>query len=387
MNQNELKPIKVELVSTEDNVIYLNGTFYNDTTFGQNPRWLPAYVVQERATSFLKDAKYYDLVPLRFNITNATPSFRVYDFPLWDASATPMSVGVSYNGKYYDEPVVIPEVSDPVGNTLRATKSVYQYLKIINDAWADAQAAMITDGGPTGSFGSPCMAFDNKSGLYSIYIPEWYGEGGGITGASPTGSGWVGVNMSHHLYQRFQSLPVQINVPLQNQDHDVNIDHFWWTNNKVSADNISVSGVTGGGTGDYFFAIEQDGAWANSVEDYYKLEMVTTTLPIRQEFTDGTELSKLGSGGNNKSFPIVTDFLIGKSGDNNGLLHNNAAEPYVYIDTPPYRRISMYGNGELFKWDLQWFVRDRYGQQYPMYIGPGGVIDVKLAFIRKQTVG
>jgi hypothetical protein len=374
--QPELKPQKVEIYSTDPSHIYIDITAYNDSTLDEQPVYVPAYVYQQRSSAFLKNPEEWDCAVIRLNVVGG-PNFRTYDDTLWNSERTPMFVSLSYNGIYYDQAVVIPPVLDVVQTPLRASRSIYDYLRLVNQAFLASQNDVITAGGPTG-FGQVCLTYNESNEKFSLNIPSWFGEGGGSTGPSPTGMG-VGVHMSHHLYQRFQSFDVFINSPLENQQHDVAFARFLNGNNWIPATDLKFSGLSGGTASDYYIQNIQDAAWPASVTDYFKLILTTTTLPLAPEFLDRTSMTSNSNNANDSQL-IMTDLSIGKSLQ----LQGNQAEPFIY--TPEYpRRISMKGSGDLSQFDIKIQVVDRLGQIFPFYIPPAGYMDLKIAFIKKQT--
>lgn len=370
-----LKPQKVDISLPDPDHIYIDGTFYNDSGTNGNPTYLPATLSQIRSSAFLHDPKEWNIAIARFNLADSGPNFRVYADNSWDSVNTPEWVAVSYNNTYFDAPVVIPFVSGVIQENIRAAKSIYDYLDIINAAFLVAQTNLLASpgyAGPTGD-GQVVMTYDEPSEFYHLNIPDWYGEGGGV-GPSPPGQD-IGVHMSHQLYQRFQSFSVAINSPLLYNNHDVTFIRKWRGNNAIAGSSIYLGSAS---VPTRYMVLSQDGSWPSSVSDFYKLVITTNTLPVTPEFTDRSSMTSIG-GNNNSTTQILTDFVIGRG----ARMTNNQAEPYVYYPEL-YRLVSLYGSGPLNKWDLTFQTMDRFGQLYPFYVAPNGYIDVKLVFIRKR---
>jgi hypothetical protein len=113
------------------------------------------------------------------------------------------------------------------------------------------------------------------------------------------------------------------------------------------------------------------------------LVFTSNTLPIQPSqvstplvFDDNQQLVL---GGNNADIANIITDLVSDTG---------AYRPnLVYQPSSQYRYVTLYGNRPLFNLDLQIFYRLRSGQLIPFRLASGGSVTVKVAFIKKNTLG
>jgi hypothetical protein len=81
---------------------------------------------------------------------------------------------------------------------------------------------------------------------------------------------------------------------------------------------------------------------------------------------------------NNATANIITD-LVSDTGEYKPNL--------VYLPTAQYRYITLFGNTPLVNLDIQIFYKLRDGTLVPFRLTSGGTVTVKLAFIKKGSLG
>lgn len=358
---------------TDPDHVYFNMTYFNDsfTVPTTNEQYILAKVQQTYDRSYLDCPQDWNVCVARFAISSDYIS-RVYQTPTGvTAGNTTFYVGLEYNGVYYDSPVVIPPSLTPDGKTLNVANTVYDFLDVINAAFATSTAALVTAGGPTGATGQQViMEYDPSTGLYQLAVPAFYGTG---TNGN-TGNG-VAVTMSYALYHRFMGFSIIQNVPLLYNNHDVTFVRAWRGNNLATI-TYPVNNSGTGSTGNYMI-LSQDREWASSIMDVTRLLILTNSLPTVVEYRADQLYSQfLGNAGNNV-ISILTDFLIGADTD---LIAKS--ESFQYSPTL-YRLVSLKGTNPLNIIDIQVYVATNDGRIFPLYLSPYDSIDVKIAFIRK----
>jgi hypothetical protein len=358
----------------EPDHIYIDGNLYNNTYLTPTGpvQYVPAEIKQTRDSPIIYNPGQYNLTIARFSISSDDVP-RVFQDARTTATGTYGTkwwVGVSYNGAFYDEPVILPTITDPLQNQVKYAYNIQQFVDVINDAWSDAQTAAQGAGAPTGP-GDILMTYDNVSGLYTINVPSWYGSGTGGT----TGSG-IGVHMSFLLYQKFQSYNVIQNSPLQYNNHDITFVREWVGNNLTTDITLHV-GTGGTGITGTYMQLKQDKAWPSSIMDVHRLYITTSSLPIYSEYISVLDSLQNGGGNGNQTLPILTDFLIGHDED-----LNSRGENYIYTPTL-YRLTSLKGTAPITQWDIKIYIGLADGTIYPLYIPPSGEMSVKLLFLKK----
>jgi hypothetical protein len=349
--------------------VYVDGTLYNNSfsVTGDTNQYIQCSITQQRDSPFLHNSSEYNMAVARFSI----PSdflYRIYQPVNTTTSTTMFLVSLSYNSVYYDTPILIPLVTNAVGESVRFCYNINNFLDLVNAAYATSYAAVTGAGGPTGT-GTIGMTYDPATNLYQMNIPTYFGTG--TTGT--TGNG-IGVHMSFLLYQRFQSFNVVQQYPLAYNGHDITFVREYTGNNYINDGSINWgSGITG-----TYIASKQETAAASSISGFGKLLISSNTLPIYYEYISNiTPQTNTTNNSGANILPILTDFLIG---DNIPL--NNPASPFVYSPTI-YRLISMKGSNPLSIWDIKVYFTDPMGNIYPLYLSPGSTFDVKLLFIKR----
>jgi hypothetical protein len=355
--------------------IYLDVNLYNDSFAGPTgmgkPQYIAAEVNQVRDSPIIYEPYRYNLTIARFSIS-ASDVERVSQPPLITDSTTLWFVGLSYEGVYYTQPIVIPTtMGRAVPVPEKVIFNVNAYLDLINAGFLAAQTAAQTAGAPTGPTGSQViMTFDPATSLYTLNVPETYGTG---TIGMTAGNG-VGVHMSFLLYQKFQSFNVIQNNPLlygAGFNSDVTYVREWTGNNYTT--DIYINGATSG----VYMQLRQDAAWASSISNINRLQITVSQIPITQEYVQTISTTQDQGGPANQIAPILTDFFIGSN-----LELSSVGESYIY--TPPiYRICSLQGTAPLKGFSIKIYIVTTSGVRFPLYLAPGSSMSLKLLFLEK----
>lgn len=365
---------------TDPDHSYINLTFYNDSNLisSSTTQFVPAAAQQTFDRSYLEKPDDWNVTIARFAISSNFLS-RVYQQTLGNNVMTAVTggnttfyVGLEYLGVYYDSPIILRPTLLPNGQTLNVADNIFDFIDIINTAWASSSVALTMAGGPTGQTGQQVlMTYDTTTGLYDVNVPAFMGTG---TFGQTAGNG-VAVTMSYELYHRFLGFSVIENMPIQYNNHDVTFVRQWRGNNLTSI-TYPVNNSGTGSTGNYM-VLRQDREWPSSIMDVTRLLILSNSLPIVNEYRADQLYSSFFGNPANQTISMLTDFLIGEDNDLIG-----KAEGLLYTPTL-YRLVSLKGNQPLKLVDIQVYVATTYGFIFPLFLGPLDSIDIKLAFIRK----
>lgn len=341
--------------------VYVNLNFTNNASPDIT---IPAKFTQSYDRDIITCPSDWNVAIARFSISSDTIA-RVYQpFPTTSINST-LFVSLSFNGLYYDYPIVLPTFTSPGGSQFQAVYNIFDFLRLINSAWSLAQADVISAGGPTGP-GLVFMSYDPPTKLYYVNVPSFYGTGS----VGTTGNG-IGVHMSYQLYHKFQSFSVSYNQPYLNNKHDFTFIREWTGDNYAS-----IRYPNPGVTGDYM-VLKQEEQWASSLMDVTRLIITTANIPVVYEYRSQQNFSQAGAGSSNQVLGIMSDFFIGSDTD-----LANRAEHWNY--TPDQWRLSsLTGNNPLRQFDFQIFVATADGSIFPIYLSSLDSIDIKLVFLKK----
>lgn len=352
--------------------IYYNATKYVNTYL--NPaiaQYEPATYNKTRTAAYLANPSQYNMTITRLSISgDCIP--RVEQPLETTALNTYWWVNVSYNGVYYDQPVLIPVSSYPDGQPGRVIFNIEEFVYLINQAFAAAQAAMISDGGPAQQ-GTVFMSFDSTTGLFTLNIPTSYGQG--LFALAPADG--VGVGMSLGLYGMFGGFDAYVpRGPIITYNNHEVVFRRLYTGTNFYQSEYPTFPPTGLAPGNGYIQSIQESSKPSSVMAAHRLIVTTTQLPVYPEFvSDITSLNNT-QGGNN-AISIVTDFFIGHDG-----VLEHASGTIVYTPST-FRLISMTGSSPIASFDLSFSYQTADGTIRPLYLPPGGELDCKVLFLKK----
>lgn len=107
-------------------------------------------------------------------------------------------------------------------------------------------------------------------------------------------------------------------------------------------------------------------------------QIVSNTLPIMQEYNNSPS-GVFGVGQQStQQTALLTDFIA--NADVAGY-HDNQ----LYNKVDSLRMISMTSSTGISSIDASVYILDQYGRQYPLLLGPGGSVQLKLEFIKKDV--
>lgn len=369
---NGYQTVKIDDLTRVDHRYFnLQYTNNSDTMAEGSSQFVPCNVQQFYDVDIITQPQMWNVALCRFAISSSSIG-RVYQ-PLGTTGGnTTMYVSLSYNGTYYDEPIVLPTVTTYNQVQVQVVYNINAFLNLLNAGYALAQTAVAGAGGPTG-YGQVLVTYEPTSGLYYVNIPSWYGTGT----IGTTGNG-IGVHMSYQLYHRFGGFDVIENDPILYNNHDVTFVRYYSGNN---LGNITYPVGTGGtGPSGGYMELAQDAAWPSSLEDINRLIITSTSLPITQEFRSNQFFSQFNSnvlGNGILQQAIVTDFFIGEDSP-------IVASSENFLYTPTLLRLaSLVGTSPLRQLDLQAYVVTKFGALFPIVLGPTDSFDAKIVFIYK----
>src|ERR1700722_577484 len=258
---------------TDPDHFYVNLTFFNNNTSNINVmnQTIPAKIEQTFSRDLIAEPDLWNASVVRFSIASDTVP-RVTQVLGTTGGNTDLYVNLSYNGTFYDEPIVLPTYPNLSG-AVQAVYQVNEFLDIINAAYREAQVEVALAGGPTGPTGvAAFMMFDPATSLYTMNVPVFYGTGS--VGTSTT----VGVGMSYQLYHKFGSFNVVQNDPILMNNID---DTFV---KAVRGDNIVTLNYPSAGITGQYMQLRQDSPWGSSIEDVDRLLLTTQFLPVIKEY-------------------------------------------------------------------------------------------------------
>lgn len=373
---NNVPFVRIATSCIDPDHTYLDVNLYNNSyqsPTGASMQYVPAEINQTRSMPYLKSPGDANLTLARFSISsNAVP--RIFQPSNTTIATTTFFVGLSYNGIYYTQPILLPPLENYIQMPQRILYNINAFLDLINSGYLAAQTAAIAGGAPapgTGATGAQViMTFDRVTEFYTVNVPSYFGTG---TVGMTAGNG-IGVHMSFLLYERFNSFNVIQNSPLlygNGHNSDITFVREWTGNNLTS--NIFIGGT---GSGPYM-ALEQDAPWGASISNINRLQITVNQIPINQEFVE-TEFSlQEGGGPNNVVQPILTDFLIGSESELSSLGQN-----FIYVPDN-YRITTLNKSTPLITFTIKCYVVTQEGIRIPLFIPPGGQMSMKLLFLAK----
>lgn len=359
-----------EIIRISPDRYFVNATLYNDSKVinPNQPFYIPAIIQQTRAGAFLTNPEEWNMSIIRLSVNSSA-------IPRISESTSSLVVGYNYNNVFYDVPVVIPFSPEPTrGLPTQSLYNIWSFVNLINAAFLTAQTAAAA-GGAVFPYGMVFMTYNATTQLFSLYIPEYFGEG-----TYSTSPATIGVTMSFDLSQRLNSFPVLQNYPLQNNGHDiVFIKKFSGLNRIDGATNDFYLGPAPYPVmypGKYML-LQQDCAWPSAIENVNRIAVTTGSLPAVTEYRSTSLYSQHGAGNNNQTVGILTDFFAGINAP-----ISNSSEPFNYLPNV-YRLTSLMGTQPLVTYDISISTVDREGTINQLFIPPDSLMDCKIIFLKK----
>jgi hypothetical protein len=129
--------------------------------------------------------------------------------------------------------------------------------------------------------------------------------------------------------------------------------------------------------GNKFYKVSQSSPAFNSLGDIDKI-VITTNMPVKSQFTIETGQNSANSGDN--SLNILTDFNIDLN------LPDPKSAGVIIYEPAFLRQINMIGQGDLKRIDFFIYWKARNGSIHPVLLAPGEAVNMKLSFIRRNTI-
>jgi hypothetical protein len=159
--------------------------------------------------------------------------------------------------------------------------------------------------------------------------------------------------------------------------------NFQITPFNVGSTNLTLITPVGGGPQWNGITVYQEYSTISNWTPVTAVVFTSNTLPIQPEQVSTplvfNDQQQLALGGNNADIANIITDLVSDSGEYRPNL--------VYTPSAQYRYITLYGNRPLFNLDLSIFYRLKTGALVPFRIASGQAVTIKIAFIKKGTLG
>jgi hypothetical protein len=190
----------------------------------------------------------------------------------------------------------------------------------------------------------------------------------------------INIFMNQILYNLFQAFSVDYFLPPQANGKDIRFRIL--PSNTTAITNvlprlgyptyISTLAVTN------LMQIEQSFSTISNFTSIKKIVIISGQLPTVPEYLPNTTTSSQSSNVSSNNKPIVSDFIV------TSLPPESWRTGISYLPTAEYRMISLVGNQNINKIDLQVYFVDNNDVFYPLFIDINQTFDVKLLFRRKH---
>lgn len=386
-------PNRPEIVDSDN--IYLNVVFNNTTVqypainfsgvgiptssggFSTGIQELPTEYNVTKTLPILDNCSDYYCSVVRFDIPlDDVPLYIVPIIPNQpDNNKTIYTVGYTFSGiKYAENVQYVPDnnIILPAGYQNQSYMKINPYyyvytynnlLNSINNTFDDLFAISGLSGVlPSGTV-APFITFNQETQLFFFTVPELM---------LPNASGGVDVDIfvNSPLQTLISSFQFSYNSP-GNQPYGEDYKF-------ILGDYVDNTVVTyPGATGNYIVFKEEYNTLQNWIT-LRKILITTNSIPIQSEFVptfnnDGVQNSNAGS------LNILTDFTPQIE-----TIAGQSRTVAYYVPTSQYRLIDMKAHRPLYNIQLRILWQDKFGNLYPITIGPTQEASIKIAFLKKS---
>ena len=387
--------------SVSPDQIYYDVTVTNfQSTTTQPPVF---YYNEQRTLPFISNPEEYYLSILRFTIDTGTlpvfipsiqPNQGDRDLTIYSVTLTYDYLGTTYISQKFlswtpeDLSVQPPPPPNATSNGIQYNDSGYYncysytyFLAIVGrafeQAFTDLNAQVIAVGGVLPSAEPPYIDWDTSSSSGTLFADANGYDTNPNSGYTP-----INIYMNAPLFSLFSSFPSRYYgydlTPLNIQGRNFQLLPF----NKGST-NLQVITPVNGDPQWTAICLYQECSTTASWSPIQSIVFISNTLPIQSSqvstplvFNNNQQISL---GGNNANIANIITDLVSDTGSYRPNL--------VYLPQAQYRYITLYGNRPLFNIDLEIFTRLRTGQLVPFRLQSGGTVTIKVAFIKKGTMG
>jgi len=327
-----------------------------------NSRILMKYEETKNTPVLSGDAADYYITVARFDIpAENIPTFYCLHnlFPgtyTLDYRITLTYLGVDYQAYLIYVPT---STNTSITDTLLPIYQYQQFLDLINTAYQTAYNAMIAvNGGIGGALdlalqaSPPLFTFNRATQLLGINVQTQYPVQG------------VELHMNWELYQFFRPTEIFFNSYNDPNDKDVEI---------TVKDNYNNTTTIGGVN---YYQMGPDFSQLHLWYDLRKLIIVSNNLPVQREY-----ISSNNQDGSSNNLAILTDFA-----PQMGLNPSETLSRFEFFPTGPYRLQDLNSANDIRKIDFQIYYLDKYDNLREMYLEPGENLNMKILFVRKDSL-
>lgn len=358
--------------------------YYNIVINNPGPGSIQANYSEQRDIPLIKDPREYYMSIIRFSVPGF--SIPILIVPITNFPNTPYQtpyiITLTYNDTVVNQNVIYYSRSIDK-NTILTPRSPYFYIweyqhliDLINNAFELAMATLIgLEPGLTGT-PAPYLIYNSVTQLISLITqigsPDVFTTPSAnyntLTPSYPADV--ININMDQQLFAFVQGMNTLYDDELSA------LTPYWMIIENTKNNFYTAPGVTGS----YLQQTQQYNA-LNNWNSFTKLSFISKSLPTLKEFTPNVNFINEAGGvqSSSNTLPIITDFvpLLQFAGDQRA--------DYIYTASNLYRIIELQSQEPLRSIDLQVVWNDQYNNQYPILLEPGGSIDIKFMFIKKDV--
>jgi hypothetical protein len=320
----------------EDNVYY-NIRIVNEAESAKH-----AVYSQNRTVPILERPEDYELAVMRFSV----PALFIPIF-LWE-TPTPFSVSMIYDGADVTEDLVfIPRANNP--NNPPYGEAVWNYqelIDMINVALKSAWDAMKIAKPASPTTEAPFMVYDAKTELCSLYAEKLF----------DSSTNTIDILFSKRLFVLLPSLQSFVDTLTPNLTRY----QILVKDNKTNSTTYNAK--------DYYI-MEQEYSTLALWNGFSTIVFETDSIPVEPEFL-ATQ--------NNTVRRLLTDF--------EPLSTINNRQVFQYFPQGKVRYYDMKSSYPMKRIDLRVYWQDNFGKVYPLYLGQGDVLTMKLMFRKKSAL-
>lgn len=313
-----------------------------------------------------------------------------------DPNFTPYSVTISYfnlvgpnliRSTFKSNIIYTPRntIATPSPPTTTSSKSINRYyyvfsyqhmIDMVNTALVTAHTAFIAAEGGASQVIVPFFKFDKQTSLFSLVLAFNYTEPlTGILDGKTQTVNRAQVCINDKLYNKcFQGIPAKFNGRglAGGEDYCIDVIAEFGNNNAYALPGGTIPAPPGDPD---FLITEQEGVTLDQWNDVRDIIFTTRSVPIYKEMVK----SSLTKEGLPTFLSTITDFQPNLATALSG------SSILSFFQKGPYRLINLLSPYPMRSFDFQIFWVDKLGNQIPLFITFNQEINVRFAFLRKDS--
>lgn len=343
----------VELKKQDYNdVIYFDATIYNNNTEAGQQRSQIASFDTTLVGPLLNDPSEYYMAIARFSISHMEIPLYFFQIGFYSVSISD-DAGATWNQQFLNYEILNSVQSKTSFGFEAGSLPVYYYEQIVtmvNNALEAAHVALAI-AGP-----APFITYNEReTDRFTFYFPLEYIVDNNIL-----------IAFNSNLYQQFQFFKAFNNIYNDPNGADYVLQ-------KIQM-NAQLNRYENPLTNDPYFYYVQERPALYLFNEIQNLVFTSNKIPINREYL---ELSTRQNG-RPISLPILADFVP-------DLSKGRDLSEYQFYPQGPYRLIDLTSDTPFNSLDIQISFVTRSGEVFPLYLEPGEVATVKLAFFKKDS--